>query len=690
MRLLNVVFLATLVMCATSSAKDCEIPIGRIDGIQVRNERIDAGTVDEVTLRRQNNRVPVSNSLPLCAGDLVSVATEATVIVKLGRTAEEENTITLYGGTTTELSAPDSLLLRLGRIFASLKAPFKATTLFGWLGARGTTFEIEATEQGASVLQLEGEVDFDPNVTTTNVLTGARLLPAAWMGAPMQKGGEVHLGRLTRLRIGPTAVPRTEPIASELCAQVVSSDSAVVAGTRPAQPLTLLPTKVPYEEAAAVFQQNRSNAVCREDRYSTRELADAYTAWGRATDAVRLLEKAGVEIDDDPFRLNDAGNTYRLAGDLDRALDYYRRAMARNRWFAFPYNGTGDVYRDRALREYGKKNVQGAREYLEQAKGYYESSLDPSRFGKEGGWNRAVALYNLGELHLMLALIDPDNGEQLCESAKAWFNQALDTTNGNFPFGRVGLARVWLVRAQLVRPQDPPEGAKLGEKLLFIMADGARVQTERRPFLKSAEKEIQAALERWPNFSLAEQTWGEILEVSGDRRHTEEKFRSAVQLDANNSIAYARLGRLVRGAEGKLFQQVAEQIEPRARAEITSGRIQFTEPLPPKPTPQNASTASVDRSELKWESSGQETVKVRNLGPGRLRIQSVSFQEPTREFRIVNDGCSGRNLPQGQECGVSVSYSSTREGSFEAVLLISHSGANSPLSVRLSGHAGIM
>ena len=123
-----------------------------------------------------------------------------------------------------------------------------------------------------------------------------------------------------------------------------------------------------------------------------------YVAWNQPADAVQYVRKSGIDpVRDigDPFTLNDLGNAFRLAGDLDYATTLYRTAMARDESFAFPYNGLGDVYRDRALIAYGHNKADEAKSQLAEAmKSYTEAS---ERRGKEAGPNRSIGLYNLGE-----------------------------------------------------------------------------------------------------------------------------------------------------------------------------------------------------------------------------------------------------------------------------------------------------
>src|SRR5262245_46387353 len=120
--------LAFIVLVAADCAAGpkCSKVVGRIDGILLNGTRVDSPPPAAVNLRRGDDSLQVTNGLPVCALDRISTAGNVTVTVRLGENAESEAQITVYGGSTAELSAPDSILLRIGRLFASLRAPFTA------------------------------------------------------------------------------------------------------------------------------------------------------------------------------------------------------------------------------------------------------------------------------------------------------------------------------------------------------------------------------------------------------------------------------------------------------------------------------------------------------------------------------------------------------------------------------------
>jgi len=80
--------------------------------------------------------------------------------------------------------------------------------------------------------------------------------------------------------------------------------------------------------------------------------------------------------------------------------------------------------------------------------------------------------------------------------AQARFREAISQSGGSFPFAEVGLARILLVRAQLVQvKQEPGIAGAIGSA---FAADNAR-----RPILKEAESQLRPVIERYPDLDEA-------------------------------------------------------------------------------------------------------------------------------------------------------------------------------------------
>jgi tetratricopeptide (TPR) repeat protein len=635
----------------------------------------------------------------------------------MGYSAESENQITLYGGSTTEISTPDSVLLKIGRLFASLRAPFTANTLFGTLGAKGTTFELEAAEKQATLLQLEGAVEFQPRMSRIlpredESMRGALMTVAfnSQSKAPKDSSQpgtlkDHEIVRLTSMTFGSGQKPATQPIDIQTCNALVQKNSEALVATRPKFPSRPVASST---DGKYGYESARTEVVCAAKGEALQTLAAAYSEWSQSADAVHALNKArdqGSLRSSDPGSLNDIGNAYRLAGDLDNATRFYESALKLDQRFAFPYNGLGDVSRDKALITYAhakSSEMNGVRTLLEASKQYYQRSLSSQMWGKEGGPNRAIALYNVGDVDLLLTIVDPSNSAALLNEAESFFGQAL--REANFPFAEVGQARVQLTRAQLVRSREVAQGTRFWDAVGQSLAESNRVRQERRPFLDQASRQLKATLEKYPGFSVAAETLGEVFEEGGDRKSASRMFAQAIELDPHNAVAYLRYAGTIRNRdEARVYTQLSRLIEPAAGADISLGRLKISMPPPPAsgeiiaPPPAEApggitskpiGTLNVTQLVFRYSSPPDaRTVVLANSGPGRLAVRSVTLQGNGSAFRIMSDGCSGRTIEVNQNCSLRVALVGTAGKGTGAVstLVIVHDGANSPQTVQLSG-----
>src|SRR5207237_912185 len=129
-----------------------------------------------------------------------------------------------------------------------------------------------------------------------------------------------------------------------------------------------------------------------------------------------------------------------------------------------------------------------------------------------------------------------------------------------FPFAEVGLARVDLVKAQLVRTRRLPQGLSFWDSWQQGMEEARRVQEERKPFLDAAEKALNETRARYPGISVAAEVKGEVNEERRDRRAAAEQFGRAIELDPHNAVAYLWFSRTVRGRDQKrLYSRISRQ-----------------------------------------------------------------------------------------------------------------------------------
>ena len=85
-------------------------------------------------------------------------------------------------------------------------------------------------------------------------------------------------------------------------------------------------------------------------------------------------------------------------------------------------------------------------------------------------------------------------------------------------------------------------------------------------------------------------------------------------------------------------------------------------------------------------SSAPWVLLVTDNGPGSILVSAVTLAGANPgDFAILSDSCSGVTLSQGGSCALSLAFQPTVAGSRTANVVVTHNGANSPLSAGLSG-----
>jgi beta-lactam-binding protein with PASTA domain/tetratricopeptide (TPR) repeat protein len=543
----------------------CSPGAGRIDGILVANESRNAVERTQMAVARDGEAVGARNGMPLCVGDVVTTGASVKGHLRLDSVPDAEKWITLDPESYIQIVDGNSLFFRLGRLFASLRGRFEVQTPFARLGARGTEFQVEARADGVDVVQLEGAVDVTPGTgafpQADSLDPVPRVLLVGWPAGqrdvaparPPPQGAALQLDRLTRLTIGPQQGMRIVAADRNEVARTVDANCAAIIATRPASPSQSFIRLFESPEArATAYRTARVAATLTPDPEQFAKLARAYTDFGEARRAVRAFEMAGDPAGsgrDLAIRLNEIGNAYRLKGDLAAAEATYRRALAADPVFAFPYNGLGDVYRDQALAALDRGETDAGEGLLLKARELYDHSLDPSLWGKEGGPNRAVPFYNMGVVWLQIAQVkaaeraNVQQTEYYLGKGEDDFRRALAASPG-YAFAEVGVGRVFVARAALY--------SEAGRRDLY----GENVER--------ARLHLERVAERYPSFAVARQALGEVLELANDPAAPGE-FLRATELDPSYPLAYFRLARaLQRSARpdaARLYYQAYLRIE---------------------------------------------------------------------------------------------------------------------------------
>jgi tetratricopeptide (TPR) repeat protein len=533
---------AATVMAAPPDSACPTTVVGTVTGIQIRSTDVGAAPPDQVILIRSSATQPVQKGMPLCAGDHVTVQGDATLVMSLADAADSSADITVYAFATVELTDPRSIFVRIGRMFATLRGVFEARTTRARLGAKGTEFQLEVADKGIEIIQLEGELDFQPlDEKSENSAPNPPSLGAPAFGfqssfqkkkEPTQKfstGPAVNLKRLSRLVFVPGGKrpPQVFDADEDTVRKVVDANANAILVSHPSESSrSLIRNFASTEQRARAYREARFRTIWSpENEKYFQLLGNVYVDWAEAQKAVRTYRNAGKgegSRRDLAIYYNNLGNAYRLAGLPKEADGYFSTALREDPQFAFPYNGMGDVALDLAQAELDRGNISQAMEYLARAEDLYKKSTERSLWGKEGGQNRAIPLFHLGEVALLRAQIAADStkgdgGKLHLDEASRSFEEALKEAP-NYPFARVGLGRTFALRAQVVA--------------------NSKNRDEANRYLDAARNEYRGVLERDPSFSPAHTAWGDSYGQQGDWKAAAQFYRRATQADPGYPLAY--------------------------------------------------------------------------------------------------------------------------------------------------------
>ncbi len=546
-RISRVLFLCAAGASAAFGQTDSPCPdagAGTIKGIQVHSADAAIAPPDAVVLLRTGTTQIVRKGMPLCGGDHITVQGDAVLMMSLADGDESAADITLNAFASVELNNPHSISVHIGRMFATLRGFFEARTPVARLGAKGTEFQVEVTESGIAVVQLEGDLEVEPtgSFAASETTFHPGILPVSFQTkVPPQKkvsppksptGPPTRLTRLQRLVLvpGQGAAPEIFQADELVVRRVVDENAIAVLRSQPPESSRVVaPTFRSGKERADAYRSARFLTVwAPETKGAFQSLGNVYSDWGQAQKALRSYSKAGtadVSRRERALYYNNLGNAYRLAGSPKEAESALNNAIAADEYFAFPYNGLGDVYLDLAQSANDRDDGKNALDFLEHAKNYYLHSLDRRLEGKESGINRAIPLYHLGEISLLRARWAMEGGSSPNKTdlfeARQSFQQALQNAP-QFIFAQVGLGRTWATEALA------------GERL----KEGKQTQD----LLARARAEYEVALKQSPKFAPTHEALGESYEQQGDWKAAAQSYLQATEADPEYPLAYYKAG----------------------------------------------------------------------------------------------------------------------------------------------------
>jgi tetratricopeptide (TPR) repeat protein len=730
------VLLPLLLLGAAAQEKEpeCQQVVGAITGILLETKSVEEVEAAQCAVRRASVTLQARKGLAICAEDSVRTGSGVTILFQPSRLTD---TITLAPDTETEFGE-GSLFLRIGRLFAAVRGLFDVKTRFGILAAKGTKFQVEVSSEDLHITQLEDSVEFTPNPdnaflefapsTTAGVIPESGWIPipigyqlpqrqSEYGPAPRKTGGAHQLQPLTELTYSSAnAQARVGSVERERCRAIVDADSRTFVQTQPAIPSkSLIPAFASTTERTATFLRARIGAVCEPEKgVWLEQLGEAYSDFAQANHALDALQRAAETTPDrgrQALFLNSLGNALRLAGRSQDAYEVYKRALGVDPSFAFPYNGLGDVYRDLASAEVDRGNLGLAQGDLFRAREYYQKSLDQSLRGKEGGTNRAIPFYNLGEVHLVLAQLRPTEVDQNLNTAKEMFEKAISLTGGRYPFAEVGLARIDAVKADIADKTELKGNA--GEKIAGAFA----VALLKGQLYRSSLKKLDGVTQKYPDFSVAFEVLGEVLQKEGKRSDAVNTLRRSTQLDPYNAGAYFRLADalMAKGDRGtaRLYYQTYVTFEsPLFLTGERARRIHniLKRPAPALPAPwhdptveeivtptaqpadDNASrpAAQIVPGSFQFVFGGPDAqaFRIENTGNAPLKIAAVQL-EGAPDFSLTNNRCSGQTVAKGASCAFTVRFVAQREGEMNTKIVVRSNASNGTITANVTGPGGI-
>jgi beta-lactam-binding protein with PASTA domain/tetratricopeptide (TPR) repeat protein len=636
---------------------------GYIDGIVAESTVVERVTTAEAAIQREGAELELMNGAPICFGDAIVTSTRITVRLRIAGVNAEEHECTVGPGTRVELTAPESLFLRVGRIFMALRGRFDVVTSFARLGARGTEFQVEVTDSGVDVVQIEGSLEVVSQSASSKpggpVSPGGRIrFPNGGLGSGFrpalfpapQRAPALLVDRMTRLSLRRGESPRITGADEALFRRVVDRDSQVYAATRPdLLSVNAVRTFETKEQRTEAYRVARLRALWDPANAESHEqLGHAYADWADPRKAIRSYDKSsarerrGREL---ALFYNNRGNAHRFNGDPRQAEVYYRRALQADPKFAFPYNGLGDLFRERAAAEFEQGDAETARRLLRSAREHYQKSLDPALWGKEGGHNRAVPVYNLGDTFLLEAENSRlSAGERMrhLREAEEQFRRAAAEDPG-YAFPQVGIGRVYATRARSYREQN-------------------RRDEEARQ-IELGQAHARAVAERYPAFAPARVQAGEMLELAGDDRRAAAEFLAATRADPGYAGAYHRAGaaleKLGMNHEALGYFQTYLHVERRdllktRRARDVTSRIQKLALKPPEPIVPSVIGKTQQDAKLALEGAGLRVGRVvaeTNDAPKGTVLQqqpepSAAVSANAEVTLVVSSGPALVNVPQ--------------------------------------------
>ena len=636
---------------------ECHAPLGILDSLLVQGHRLESIDMQRFFVQRDGHDLFVDIGAPLCEGDHLATLPDTTANLLVGPAEGPRQGLTVLPGTTAILRTVSRVELLIGRLIGAVHGNFDVVMPFATLAATGTEFEVEATPQGCRVEQLEG---------TTHLTTAQSAIAV--------------LDRLKSASCTPEAITTILEIEAERCQALIKNSSRIMAAARPAVQSSNAIRQFKPAEADAAYAAAREAAICRNDVAARQTVERVLVDWDRPQEA---LAGPGAGIGDagaqDQIAL---GRALLMRGKSGDAIAQFDLAVAQAGATVATTTGFGDAERDLGLAAIRAGSIAQAAQHFESAIQRYRDALGQTQdSGKIG-----VILVNLGDLALLRIKLDPDAAEARLTQARTYYESARQ--HGDPPHARLGLARISVLRAQLIPTQqvDATAGSAwnvFGANLLLAIL----AEQQRKPYRQAARTELSALISSVPGFAPAEELLGEVLYASGDLDRSRKSFRRAIAADPGNTSAYLAYSKTLHGDGKKLYENTYRLVEVPAVRELANTRREILMPtaetvtIPPAPLVADSAKLGFSSPEGR---NRVVTMTNRSATPATVASVNVTGSRPD-VFRVVSNGCGNGSIAPGAECRIMMEFTAESTGSYRATLELTFVGGSLTREVKLIG-----
>jgi len=642
-----------LLMSANATAATCEDPIGELHFATVDGTRLEGESTGHVIIARRGETMRVHDVLPLCAEDQVTTSSNGRALIILGRADGPQFEIMLEPKTTVILRQLNELQLRLGALFADVEDRFDVVMPFGWLGATGTAFSLQATETGFSVDQIEGETRFE-----------------------MENAPSQLVSRYNRFTLDGTT-QALDDLDNDRCFDLVASNSRFVLQGVPATPSSL-----PVRDESDLLQPGgfdtaRAQALCENSQQAKSTLGRAYVALRRPDRALSLLsEQPTTEqlFTSMAQAMLDKGLPQEALARVQRAL-----TLDTNNFAALLLKG--DAHSSLGVTLGIDDGSRAARQFA-QSNDAYVRALRLAASDDQ----RARAYLRLGELALLRTPFNLNASEQFLSRASRFFERS--ATLADLPHATVGLANIEVMRAQLIPTQQMEAGdASILQVVAANILLAAAADQQRKPHREKAAELLRSLLENHPLFSPALVTLARLEEVLEGRDEARTSLLKAMSGDPSNRAALAAYADIAPSrAERKMYRAAYKTVQYRGARKLEEKRRALLAPKERRETiPVTPLTA--DAIELQFNTSDStKRLTWHNRGEQPSRVTRVRFRG-TQAFAIDSNSCE-QSVAPGERCTMSLRFApeQANNGDFEGTLRIEGDGGTWRRDIRLSGY----